>query len=69
MLDGYRGSGVILKVRVNKAEIGLLDRLLAPDLKCAVRVTGVETQAESEAAYQRFKECIQRITASWPICI
>jgi len=64
--DGYRGSGVIVKVRLNKDEVELLDRLLAPDLLCAVAVTGVETQAESEQIYERFKERIRRITASWP---
>ena len=64
--DGYRGSGVIVKVRLNKDEIQLLDRLLAPDLLCAVVVTGVETQAESERVYERFKEHISHITSSWP---
>ena len=64
--DGYRGSGVIVKVRLNKDEIELLDRLLAPDLLCAVVVTGVETQAESERVYERFKEHISHITSSWP---
>ena len=64
--DGYRGSGVITKVRISKQEIELLDRLLAPDLKCAVSVTGVETQEESERVYRQFKERISRITASWP---
>ena len=64
--DGYRGSGVILKVRINKDEIGLLDRLLAPDLKCAVVVTGAESREESEQIYHRFKEYTSRITASWP---
>jgi hypothetical protein len=57
---------VIVKVRLNKDEVELLDRLLAPDLLCAVAVTGVETQAESEQIYERFKERIRRITASWP---
>jgi len=63
--DGYRGSGVILRVRINKDEVQLLDRLLAPDLKCALAVTGVESQEESEHVYQRFKERICRITERW----
>ena len=64
--DGYQGSGVIVKVRINKKEIELLDRFLAPDFKCAVHVTGVETREESESVYQLFKERINGITASWP---
>jgi len=63
--DGYRGNDVMVKVRINRQEIELLERLLAPDFKCAVTVTGVETQEESERVYQRFKERISRITASW----
>lgn len=64
--DGYRGTGVIVKVRLNKDEVALLERLLAPDLLCAVCVTGVESRAESEQVYQRFKEHIAGITSSWP---
>ncbi len=64
--DGYRGTGVLVKVRINKAEVDLLDRLLAPDFKVAVAVTGVETREESEQVYQRFKDRIARITARWP---
>lgn len=64
--DGYRGSDVIVKVRINKQEVELLDRLLAPDFKCVLAVTGVETQKESEEVYRRFKERISRITATWP---
>ena len=63
--DGYRGTGVIVKVRMHKDEIGLLDRLLAPDFKCAVHVTGVDTEEESEWVYQRFKDQINRITGGW----
>ncbi|MFH1927050.1 MAG: uroporphyrinogen decarboxylase family protein [Chloroflexota bacterium] len=63
--DGYRGSDVILKVRLNKSEIDLLDRLLASDLKCALVVTGVESQQESEKVYDRFKRRIRQITADW----
>ena len=65
--DGYRGSDVILKVRVNKNEVELLDRLLAPDLKCVVVVTGSEGREESDQVYYRFKERIGRITATWPV--
>jgi len=63
--DGYRDSGVIAKVRINKEEIELLDRLLAPDFKCAVAVSGVETREESERVYQQFKDRINRITTAW----
>ena len=63
--DGYRGSDVILKARLHKSEIELLDRLLAPDLKCALVITGVESQEESEQVYQRFKERICRIAEQW----
>ena len=49
--DGYRGSGIILKVRINKGEIALLERLLAPDLRCALHVTGVESREEAERVY------------------
>ncbi|NLG28268.1 MAG: hypothetical protein GX557_10180 [Chloroflexi bacterium] len=63
--DGYRGSVVILKVRIHKSEVDLLDRLLAPDLRVALAVTGVETRAESEAVYARFKERSARIAATW----
>ena len=64
--DGYRGSDVILKVRLHKSEIDLSDRLLAPDLKCALVVTGVESQEESEEVYQRFKKRIRCIVEEWP---
>ena len=63
--DGYRGSDVILKVRLHKSEVELLDRLLAPDLKCALVVTGVESQEESEEVYQRFKARASLIAEQW----
>lgn len=63
--DGYRGTGVIVKVRMHKNEIRLLDRLLAPDFKCAVHVTGVDTEEESKLVYQQFKDQINRITGGW----
>lgn len=65
--DGYRGSGVIVKVRLHKTEVGLLERLLAPDLKVALTVTGVETRDESELVYARFKREIERVSAAWPL--
>ncbi len=64
--DGYRGSGIILKVRINKGEVALLERLLAPDLRCALHVTGVESREEAERVYDEFKERIAKITATWP---
>jgi hypothetical protein len=62
---GYRGSAVILKVRIHKSEVDLLERLLAPDLKIALGVTGVETREESAQVYWRFKERIRQISARW----
>ena len=59
--DGYRGSNVIVKVRMNKNEVELLDRFLAPDLKCALVITGVESKEESEKVYNKFKDRIKRV--------
>jgi len=64
--DGYRGSGVIVKVRINKGEAELLERLLAPDFKCALHVTGVQSREEAEEVYGEFKARIAQISAGWP---
>jgi hypothetical protein len=64
--DGYRGTGVLVKARLDKSEVELLDRLLAPDLKVLLQVGGIETRAEAEQVYRQFKERIARITAAWP---
>jgi len=63
--DGFKDSGVILKVRINKNEVELLDRFLAPGLKCVLHVTGVETREESEEVYKKFKDKIKAITEKW----
>jgi hypothetical protein len=61
--DGYRHREVIANMRLHKSEVDLLDRLLAPDLKCVVNVKGVESREESEEIYQLFKERIATIAS------
>lgn len=63
--DVYRGTGVLVKVSVDKDDLGALPRLLAPDLKCVVEVWGVTSRVESEVVYQQFKDEIARITSAW----
>jgi hypothetical protein len=63
--DGYRGHDVVVNMRLHKSELDLLDRLLAPDLKCVVNVRGVESRGESEQVYQLFKERIRTIASRW----
>ena len=63
--DAFRGSGIPVKVRINKDEVDLLDRLLAPDCLFALNVTGVETKEESEQVYEKFKQRIAKISADW----
>ena len=65
LAQGYRGTGVILKVRLNKTESELLDKLIYPDLKCVLVITGAESKAESEQVYDTFKKKIDQITSKW----
>ena len=59
---GYGGSGVIAKIRLHKSESCLLEKLLAKDLKCLVKITGVESKEESELVYREFKEKAMIVT-------
>jgi hypothetical protein len=63
--DAFRGTNVIVKVSVEKEDWALLPRLLAPGLRCVLEVYGVQTRAESDAVYARYKEEIASITATW----
>ena len=63
--DGFRGTGVLVKVSVDKEDLPILERLLAPDLRCILEVWGVQSRAESEAVYGRFKAEVARITSTW----
>jgi len=65
LAQGYQGSGVILKVRLNKNEVELLDKLIIPDLKCFLVVTGVESKEESGQVYDTFKKKVDQIIRKW----
>ena len=65
LAESYRGTDVILKVRLNKAEVELLDQLIYPDLKCVLVITGVESQKESEQVYDAFRKKVDQITSKW----
>ncbi|MFB3902532.1 MAG: uroporphyrinogen decarboxylase family protein [Acidobacteriota bacterium] len=64
--DAFKGTDAVLKVRVNKTELDLVDRFLAPGVKVAFSVTGVQTREESEAVYAAFKKRIEQVTRLWP---
>ena len=63
--DAFKAIDVVLKVRVNKTELDLIDRFLNPALKVAFTVTGVQSREESEVVYEAFKNRIAKVSRQW----